>query len=82
MTPKIDPDSGRKNKLMFKTMELTVPATITITAFLIAFVVITVNVPLLRRLGLDVPKYAPFQEMRLPRAVLWYYMIVLSINLF
>ena len=68
--------------MMFKTMELTVPATITITAFLIAFVVITVNIPLLRRLGLDVPKFAPFQEMRLPRAVLWYYMIVLSINLF
>lgn len=68
--------------MMFKTMELTVPATITITAFLIAFVVITVNVPLLGRLGLVVPKFAPFHEMRLPRAVLWYYMIVLSINLF
>ena len=68
--------------MMFKTMELTVPAAITITAFLIAFVLITVNVPLLGRLGLEVPKFASFQEMRLPRAVLWYYMIVLAINLF
>ena len=68
--------------MMFKTMELTVPATVTITAFLLAFLVIAVNMPLLGRLGLDVPKFAPFQDMRLPRAVLWYYMIVLSINLF
>lgn len=68
--------------IMFKTMELTVPATITVTAFLVAFVVVTVNVPLLKRLGLTVPKFPPFQEMRLPRAILWYYMAVLSINLF
>ena len=68
--------------MVFKTMELTVPATITITAFLFAFLIITVNIPLLGRLGLDVPKFAPYKDMRLPRAVLWYYMIVLSINLF
>lgn len=68
--------------IMFKTMELTVPATVTITAFLVAFVVVTVNLPILKRLGLAVPKFAPFHEMRLPRAILWYYMVVLSINLF
>lgn len=67
---------------MLQTMELTVPATVTITAFLVAFVVVTVNLPVLKRLGLAVPKFAPFQEMRLPRAILWYYMIVLLINLF
>lgn len=65
-----------------KTIELTIPATITIFAFSIAFIVITLNLPILKRLGLVVPKFAPFQDMRLPRAVLWYYMIVLSINLF
>lgn len=68
--------------IMFNTMELTVPATVTITAFLVAFIVVTVNLPVLKRLGLAVPKFAPFQEMRLPRAVLWYYMVILSINLF
>lgn len=65
-----------------KTIELTMPATITISAFFAAFIIITLNLPILQRLGLDVPKFAPFQDMRLPRAVLWYYMIVLSINLF
>lgn len=65
-----------------KTIELTMPATITISAFFAAFIIITLNLPILKRLGLDVPKFAPFQDMRLPRAVLWYYMIVLFINLF
>ncbi|WP_223553701.1 MULTISPECIES: YybS family protein [Lysinibacillus] len=67
---------------MLKTMELTMPATITISAFFAAFIIITLNLPVLKRLGLDVPKFAPFQNMRLPRSILWYYMIVLCINLF
>ncbi|MGE7941198.1 YybS family protein [Lysinibacillus xylanilyticus] len=67
---------------MLKTIELTMPATITISAFFAAFIIITLNLPVLKRLGLDVPKFAPFQNMRLPRSILWYYMIVLCINLF
>ncbi|WP_068985800.1 YybS family protein [Lysinibacillus xylanilyticus] len=67
---------------MLKTMELTMPATITISAFFAAFIIITLNLPVLKRLGLDVPKFASFQNMRLPRSILWYYMIVLCINLF
>lgn len=75
----INPD---QLEAMLTTIELTIPATVTIFAFLTAFIVITLNLPILKRLGLTVPKFASFQEMRLPRAVLWYYMIVLSINLF
>ncbi|MEK5234069.1 YybS family protein [Lysinibacillus sp. FSL K6-0232] len=67
---------------MFNTIELTMPATITISAFFVAFLIITLNLPALKRLGVDVPKFAPFQNMRLPRSILWYYMIILCINLF
>ncbi len=67
---------------LLKTVELTIPATITISAFMTAFIIITLNLPVLKRLGLDVPKFAPFQHMRLPRSILWYYMIVLCMNLF
>ncbi|WP_054768472.1 YybS family protein [Lysinibacillus parviboronicapiens] len=69
-------------EVMFRTIELTIPAAITIFAFMVAFIIITLNLPILKRLGLAVPKFPPFQNMRLPRSVLWYYMIVLSINLF
>ncbi|MFF2178682.1 YybS family protein [Lysinibacillus sp. NPDC058147] len=67
---------------MLKIIELTIPATVTIFAFVTAFIIITCNFPVLKRLGLDVPKFAPFQNMRLPRSILWYYMIILCINLF
>ncbi|MEG0448949.1 MAG: DUF2232 domain-containing protein [Lysinibacillus sp.] len=68
--------------LMIKTTELTIPAIITIIAFSIAFIIITVNLPILQRLGIEIPKFPPFKDMRLPNAILWYYMIVLSIGLF
>jgi len=65
-----------------KMMELTIPSTVTLGAFFVAFVLMSINLPVLKRLGLDVPKFSPFQHMRLPRSILWYYMIVLCINLF
>ncbi|MDD1501319.1 YybS family protein [Lysinibacillus sp. CNPSo 3705] len=67
---------------LLKTVELTIPAIVTLSAFMTAFIVMTFNLPVLKRLGLDVPKFPPFQHMRLPRSILWYYMIVLCINLF
>lgn len=65
-----------------KMMELTIPSTVTLGAFFVAFILISINLPVLKRLGLNVPKFSPFQHMRLPRSILWYYMIVLCINLF
>lgn len=66
----------------FRLMEAALPSTIIISAFLLAFVLISINLPLLKRFKIDVPKFAPFKMMRLPRAVLWYYLIVLSISMF
>lgn len=66
----------------FRLMEAALPSTIIISAFLLAFVLISINLPLLKRFKIDVPKFAPFKQMRLPRAVLWYYLIALSISLF
>lgn len=67
---------------MFSMMEMTMPASITIFIFGLAFMWILVLLPLLKRLKVEVPKFPPFRDMRLPRAILWYYLIVLSINLF
>ncbi|MDN4494136.1 YybS family protein [Ureibacillus aquaedulcis] len=67
---------------MFDTMEILIPASITIAVFFFAFIIITINLPMLKRLGINVPKFHAFKNMRLPRAVLWYYLIILSINLF
>ena len=67
---------------MFQTLEMTMPSSITLTVFLLTFIIIAVTLPVLKRLKVEVPKFAPFRDMRLPRAILWYYLIVLSINLF
>lgn len=67
---------------MFQMVEMTVPASVTLAMLFMAIMFITANFPLLKRFGIDVPKFAAFKNLRLPRAVLWYYLIVLSINLF
>lgn len=67
---------------MIKTIEMTIPASITLAVLLLSLLLITVNLPLLKRFKIDVPKFSKFSEMRLPRAVLWYYLIILVINLF
>lgn len=67
---------------MFETLEMIMPSSITIGVFALAFMMISVILPILKRLKVEVPKFAPFRDMRLPRAILWYYLIVLSINLF
>ncbi|MEK4387918.1 DUF2232 domain-containing protein [Solibacillus sp. FSL W7-1464] len=67
---------------MLNTLEMTIPASVTFAMLFLTFIIITVNLPILKRLKVDVPKFAKFSELRLPRSVLWYYLIVLSVNLF
>ena len=68
--------------LMFNMIETAIPALITISVFTFTFIVVTLNLPLLKRLGVNVPKFNAFKNMRMPKAVLWYYLIILSIDLF
>lgn len=68
--------------VLFDTMEMALPASITLGVFVLAFILISVNLPILKRLKIDVPKFAPFKNMRLPKAILFYYLVVLIINLF
>ena len=67
---------------MFDYIEMTVPASITLGVFFLSFVMLSITLAVLKRLKMDVPIFAPFKDMRLPKAVLWYYLIVLTINLF
>ena len=66
----------------FKMVEMTIPASVTLAMLFLSIIFITFNLPLLKRFRIDVPKFAAFKNLRLPRAVLWYYLITLSINLF
>lgn len=75
------PDVATMNS-MFDMMESTLPATITIGVFALTFIIMSINLPLLKRFGINVPKFRSIKNIRLPRPILWYYLIVLAINLF
>lgn len=68
--------------LMFQQMEIAIPATVTLAVFFMAFLLISIYLPILKRLGIAVPKFSAFKDLRLPRTILWIYLIVLSIQLF
>ncbi|HWI49913.1 MAG TPA: YybS family protein [Rummeliibacillus sp.] len=76
------PFSTEQLNTMFDTMQMVMPTIVTLLVFIMTFIVISVNLPLLRRFGLEVPKFAPFRDLRLPRATLWYYLAVLAMTLF
>ncbi len=68
--------------LIVNMLNTIIPATITISVALLALVIISINLPLLKRFKIDVPKFSQFKSMRLPKAVLWYYLIVLFVSIF
>ncbi|WP_419960474.1 YybS family protein [Psychrobacillus sp. BM2] len=50
--------------------------------FISAWLYLIINLSLLKKLKLDVPKFPKFKEFRLPKTVLWYYLIVSIFSLF
>lgn len=64
---------------MFETV---MPSILIISMFLVVLVFITILLPVLKRLGLDVPKFPAYRNMKFPKSILWYYMIVLLVTLF
>ena len=50
--------------------------------FISAWLFLSINLSLLKKLKLDVPKFSKFMDFRLPKAVLWYYLIVSIFSLF
>lgn len=67
---------------LIQMIEMTMPSTITLSVFLLSFIIISVNLPILKLLKIQAPKFNALKNLRLPKSILWYYLIVLSINLF
>jgi len=62
--------------------EVVMPSLLIVSLFIFTFLLINILLPVLKKLGLEVPKFSPYRNMRLPKSVLWYYMIVLIVTLF
>ncbi|MFC4713723.1 YybS family protein [Planococcus dechangensis] len=63
------------------TFEALMPTLLVLSVFTMVWLLLLVFLPILKRLGIDVPKFPPFREMRLPKSVLWYYLIVILVSL-
>lgn len=51
------------------------PAMFVITSFIAMLIMMAVNIPIARRLGVDVKPLPRVRDIRLPKAILWYYLL-------
>lgn len=68
------------SQIMFS-FETLLPALLVLSVFMVVWILLLLLLPILKRLGTDVPKFPPFRDMKLPKSVLWYYLIVLLVPL-
>lgn len=58
-----------------------IPSLLVGTAFITVLVLMLVNFPIMRRLGLEVPRFQPFRLLRFPKAILFYYLVTLIVSI-
>ena len=60
--------------------EVAVPSMFMIASFVLAFIIVILNVAVIKRLGHSGPSFPPFREMKLPSILVWSYLVVLLIG--
>ncbi|WP_110114499.1 YybS family protein [Bacillus sp. CGMCC 1.16541] len=58
------------------------PSIIVMMSFVFAFFTQLIATPILKRLQYKVEKFPPFHELKLPKSILWYYLLVLILSFF
>lgn len=59
---------------------LMIPYALIVTSFMMAVITQALTRPMLNSLGMDVPKMKPAREWRLPRSLIWYYLLAIVIE--
>lgn len=65
-----------------QTFSLVLPGYFIAMMFVTALLYMAVVLPILRKLKIPVPRFSAFRHFQLPRAVIWYYLIVSLLSLF
>ncbi|MCA1061106.1 YybS family protein [Rossellomorea aquimaris] len=47
----------------------------------LALLFIVINFPIMKRLGREVPVFKPFRDWKLPKSILWYYLLTLVLSM-
>ncbi|MBL5814492.1 DUF2232 domain-containing protein [Bacillus sporothermodurans] len=57
------------------------PSLLVTASFLIIWILLSINLPIVRRFQIDTPKWNSFGDLQLPRSILWYYLITIILTL-
>ncbi|MBE1556505.1 YybS family protein [Sporosarcina limicola] len=68
-------------EVMLMNYEHSLPSTFIIGVFLLAFVILTMNLSIVQRLGIKIPQFPPFRGMKLPIFIVIIYGLILLIML-
>lgn len=59
-----------------------IPSIFVIISLTTVFIIQLISVPILKRFGIQVQKWKPFKDLSLPRSIVWYLLIVFTVNMF
>lgn len=57
--------------------EILIPSFFLTSSLAVMLIIISVNFPLLRRIGIHTAEFPPFRNWKLPQSIVWYYLITL-----
>lgn len=69
--------TDEKIQALLTSSQLTLPVAVIMMAFIYAIITIIILSPVLKKLGVKMPKFAKFKDLRFPKIVLFIYLIVL-----
>lgn len=59
-----------------------IPSMFILASGIIVFLIQTISYQVLKRFGFTVPEAKPFRNLKLPRSIIWYYLLAVLISLF
>jgi uncharacterized protein YybS (DUF2232 family) len=65
-----------------RTIPYLLPSILVMSGFVLAFITQWIAAPILRKIGYKVEKFPPLREFRLPKSILWYYLLVMILSFF
>jgi len=66
---------------LIETIEILLPTLLVMSSAIVVLLMMVICLPIVRKLGIEVPKAPPFRELTMPKSLLWYYLIVLLLML-
>ena len=77
-----DPNIEKQLQDTIQLIKVLAPSLLIGAAFVSVILFMVINFPIVKRFGVDVPKFSPFRDAKFPKSILWYYLLTLIVSLF